>query len=186
MKKQPEVTERTRKKIVDTFWNLLEEMSLSKITVKLISQTANINRSTFYQYFDDINMLVDYIEKGIIDDLEERIPDVQEIVHSILNENEKMIRYTLHLMSKTNPRILVLLDSGGDPHFIDRIREIAYQRYRESFPQKEEKVENEYYFQIVFSMIIQTNLYWYRHQNIPYEEMVKMICNVLVHGISTK
>ena len=45
----------TQGAFIDSFWMLLEEKSLDKISVKDIIETAQINRNTFYYHFDDIS-----------------------------------------------------------------------------------------------------------------------------------
>lgn len=48
----------TRRAIIDSFWTLLNEKSLDKITVKDIIELAEINRNTFYYHFDDLYALL--------------------------------------------------------------------------------------------------------------------------------
>lgn len=48
-------------KIKETFLELLERYDFEKISVRLICQTADINRSTFYAYFEDKYQLVTVI-----------------------------------------------------------------------------------------------------------------------------
>ena len=45
---------RTKKAIMDVFWQLLEEKSYSKITVQNIVERCQVNRNTFYYHFQDI------------------------------------------------------------------------------------------------------------------------------------
>lgn len=51
----------TKKEIISTFLNLLEQKPLSKITVKNIVEACGINRNTFYYYYKDIYDLADDI-----------------------------------------------------------------------------------------------------------------------------
>ena len=51
----------TKKEIIATFFRLLEEKPLSKISVKNIVEACGINRNTFYYYYKDIYDLVDDI-----------------------------------------------------------------------------------------------------------------------------
>ncbi len=51
----------TRKAIIDSFMTLLHQNSLDKITVKDIIETAEVNRNTFYYYFQDIYDLLNQI-----------------------------------------------------------------------------------------------------------------------------
>lgn len=50
---------RTKTAIIDAFWQLLEEKSYSKITVKDIVDRCQINRNTFYYHFHDIPELLE-------------------------------------------------------------------------------------------------------------------------------
>lgn len=50
MNKQPEVTEKTRNMIIQTFCEMYEQMPVEKIFIKDLMQRAGYNRSTFYQY----------------------------------------------------------------------------------------------------------------------------------------
>ncbi len=58
--------EKTKQRIIDAFWSLYESTRIEKITVKEICTKANINRSTFYEYFSDAYMLLETIEDSLI------------------------------------------------------------------------------------------------------------------------
>ena len=53
MPKENRRTRMTRNLLNDSFWWLLEQKPLRKITVKEICQVADVNRSTYYQYYAD-------------------------------------------------------------------------------------------------------------------------------------
>ena len=44
----------TKKIIKNTLVDMLEDMDINKITVSSLCKRAEINRSTFYNYYDDI------------------------------------------------------------------------------------------------------------------------------------
>ncbi|MGN0710910.1 MAG: TetR/AcrR family transcriptional regulator, partial [Anaerovoracaceae bacterium] len=50
----------TKEIIVDTFWQLLEEKSYNKITVRNIVDRCQVNRNTFYYHFQDIPSLAEH------------------------------------------------------------------------------------------------------------------------------
>lgn len=54
MHKQPDVTAATRKKIMDSFWDIYITTPIDKITISAITKSAGVHRSTFYEYFKDI------------------------------------------------------------------------------------------------------------------------------------
>lgn len=66
MRKQPEVTEQTRKNIISAFCCLYETHPIEQIRVKDVIAIAGYNRSTFYEYFSDIYELLAYLEDDVI------------------------------------------------------------------------------------------------------------------------
>lgn len=64
---------RTKKAIMDVFWQLLEEKPYSKITVQNIVERCQVNRNTFYYHFQDIPTLVEC--------------SIQEWTESVINKN---------------------------------------------------------------------------------------------------
>ena len=67
MKKQPEITAKTKQALVNAFCNLYMERPMDKITIKEITAQAGYNRSTFYQYFTDVYDLLEYIENDLLE-----------------------------------------------------------------------------------------------------------------------
>lgn len=67
MNKQPQITDKTRQTFIDAFCLLYSQKPLKKITVLEITRKAGYNRSTFYQYFLDINDLLENVEKELTD-----------------------------------------------------------------------------------------------------------------------
>lgn len=53
-KKANEQYKSNERVILDVFTRLLEEKDLQKITIKEICEEAHINRSTFYNHFEDV------------------------------------------------------------------------------------------------------------------------------------
>ena len=57
---------RTKKAIREAFAKLLTEKDINDITISDIAELADINRKTFYNYYDGIYQVVDEIENEII------------------------------------------------------------------------------------------------------------------------
>lgn len=66
MKKNPKLTAMTRQNFIEAFCQLAQTKSVEKITVRELTQLAGYNRSTFYQYFDDVPALMTTIEDRIL------------------------------------------------------------------------------------------------------------------------
>lgn len=78
MKKQPQVRERTREKMFDAFFKEYKENTLRGVTVGAVSRRANVNRSTFYEYFTDIYDLIDQAEDSLLTEMLSRIMQLQK------------------------------------------------------------------------------------------------------------
>ena len=53
-------------RIVDALHYFLETKEFKKITVKMIVEKANINRKTFYDYFDNKEDLLNFVENKVV------------------------------------------------------------------------------------------------------------------------
>ncbi|MFD1472094.1 TetR/AcrR family transcriptional regulator [Companilactobacillus mishanensis] len=62
----------TRSVIQDTVLSLLEKKPIDNITVTEICKIADINRTTYYRYYDDVYKCVDAIETEFLDSIEIR------------------------------------------------------------------------------------------------------------------
>ncbi len=115
MKKQPEATERTRQKLINAFWTILEKKSLNQVTVREISGLAGCNRSTFYEYFTDIPDLLRFEEDKLLDEVKTFVPDING--DSVLNADTFQIIFKL-----LNRKAYYLLGVNGDPSFFPRLK----------------------------------------------------------------
>ena len=92
----------TRKSIMNTFIQLLDERPLNRISVKDIVERCGINRNTFYYHFEDIPALVEEIVKAEADDImrtSDGISSLEECVDAamrITNEHRQAIWHIYH------------------------------------------------------------------------------------------
>jgi AcrR family transcriptional regulator len=70
MEKENQRVRLTKRLIKDSFLELLNTHSFEEITVSKICDKAEINRTTFYKYFDNQYQLLDVLEKELIEELE--------------------------------------------------------------------------------------------------------------------
>ena len=62
------------KKLKTTFLDLLNTMEFEKITVKMICEKAQVNRSTFYAHYSDIYEIMEQMEEHLNQELLESYP----------------------------------------------------------------------------------------------------------------
>ena len=117
----------TKKMMKDALLELLEKQPLEKITVTDVCEKADVNRSTFYSYYENIGQLLLEIE----DDVLNALPVSPDASLNISDE------YFLSLLEKffdyvcENERLFrVLIVSRDNSRFNHRLINSVMERYR--------------------------------------------------------
>ncbi len=169
MKKQPEITEQTRKNIVMAFCKLYEQKPIEKISVKDVITSAGYNRSTFYEYFADIYALLKYIEDDVIDYIKEK-----------MNNETRSPADLLTLFSAKEDYLKVLLGTYGCIHFQDRLKNEFMQIPNESDNSLQPYL-SEFHMTVSLSMY---RLWLKRNKDISLDELSSLIHGLYTNGIS--
>ncbi len=111
---------KTKKKLTNTLLDLLNTKKLKDITVLELCKEANINRTTFYKYYKDIDDLVLTIEESLLSDLEKYIVDIKR--NYLISFTGKIIE-TISTRKEIYAR---LLGENGDHTFLQRILILVY------------------------------------------------------------
>ena len=105
---------KTKKAIYRAFAELLSEKNINDITIKDIADRADINRKTFYNYYNGIYDLTGEIENSIIDSFEQVLRDtnISELLHNpysmfealtrIINSNLDFYQHLISIESNSN------------------------------------------------------------------------------------
>ena len=110
----------TKKKLTNALLEILKNKNIKDITVLELCKKANINRTTFYKYYKDVDDLVITIEDSLLSDLEKYIIDIKrnylisftgKIIETIANRKEIYTR---------------LLGENGDHTFLNKILSLVY------------------------------------------------------------
>ncbi|APX71355.1 TetR/AcrR family transcriptional regulator [Companilactobacillus allii] len=110
----------TRKVIQDAVLSLLESKTINNITVTEVCKLADINRTTFYRYFDDVYGCVDNIEAEFLESLNsEMVNSPMQGMEMVLNEfyHHKRLSNLVFVEGKT--RLLEKLFENFDPINLD-------------------------------------------------------------------
>ena len=121
----------TKRLIKEAFVELLEEHSINKVTVTDICNTADINRSTFYAYYEDVPMLLREIQQEVISHIPapEKLPTVVESLDKFLKNMEELFDFV-----KENKRLFnVLLVQSESDDFAKRVVMAVLARYPKDF-----------------------------------------------------
>ena len=111
-KKEDRRVRRTKKLLTQALTQLLQEKQINEITVKELTDLADMNRGTFYLYYKDIFDMLEKIEDGLFEALDE-IVSLHE--HDDVSQQTKPILLDLFRFIEENQEMCrVLLSPHGD------------------------------------------------------------------------
>ena len=114
----------TKKVIKDTFLSLLEKKDISSISVKELCDIADVNRGTFYRYYEDIYDLLKKIEEEFI----EEIRDSNSMVHMSNHSIYTFTKEILDIFENNKKLVRVLFNADSNIYFLDDVLEVAYEK----------------------------------------------------------
>lgn len=123
---------------------LLREKNIGEITVKELVDEVDINRSTFYLHYSDINDLLREIEDSIMEEMERAIRE-----HPLREESTlDFIEDIFQVLEQNRDVARALVGPHGDMGFIRRIEVLIEENSKEflegMFPEK--KAETKYFY----------------------------------------
>ena len=98
----------TKRIIKDVFIEMLEKKSIQKIYVRELCVKADINRSTFYKYYESQYDLLAEIENDLLIEIEEKSKDT---------DNTKGLNNILQYISRNKKTYKVVFNANIDPMF---------------------------------------------------------------------
>ena len=157
MMKSPVATEkkedrrvwRTKKLLTQALTQLLQEKQINEITVKELTDLADMNRGTFYLYYKDMFDMLEKIEDGMFEALD-AIVSLHE--HDDVSQQTKPILLDLFRFIEDNQEMCrVLLSPHGDMNFLHRLNEVVREKCLKAWPNiRKEKGEADFVYHYSF------------------------------------
>lgn len=162
MKESPKVME-TKERIKDAFFELYKDQKIEKISIKEITDKAQLNRGTFYVYYKDIYDLLDQAEDEIIQELLAKLKGTIGLLLFQDHDNFS-IKPALQLFIKHSKYLKILLGSNGDPNFTHKLKSIVIQSVKEMIEASPhaKKKNLDYIMEYVSSAQLGLLSYWLR------------------------
>ena len=113
----------TKALLKESLVRLMQTKPISKISVKMLCEDADINRSTFYAHFSNQQDLLRWVEQGVISDVNQYLSD-----HPMSGQSEETIlimKQILDYTAKNADLFQVLLSDHGDTEFQRDLMSIA-------------------------------------------------------------
>ena len=174
----------TKERIRDAFFELYATKKIERISIKEITDKAQLNRGTFYVYYKDIYDLLEKTEDELIEELMDKIKAL--IVMILRDQNISPFLPPLEFYQRYSKFLRVLFGANGDPNFVYKIKTIIKKTLKELFEEENiPKVENmEYVMEYISSAQIGIISYWLIENNmaLPVSDLGNMIKQITLHG----
>ena len=170
---------KTRRQLKKGLAALMKEKSVNQITVKELVEEVDINRSTFYLHFKDIQDLLREIEENMEAQIKRAIEE-----HPIVSGNENafyFIEDMFRVLDEEREISKALIGPNGDMGFIHRIERIIKENSRgtleKMFPGKKEDLK--YFYAFCLSGCLGLVKVWL---NEGEEKMAQMTFNMIANA----
>ena len=175
---------KTKHAIYKAFVELLNEKDINQITITDVAKRANINRKTFYNYYSDINDVMEEIENLVVAAFIKNIGTVEftnmaDFLTEIFNKFTETVNHDLEfygLLFKTNNRSFLIVK------IVDILKKYVQQRIEETetLDQKRFKVAVD----LCIPGIISVYMNWFTNSyDYSIEELSSLLTDFILNGI---
>ena len=173
---------RTKRILRECLFSLLEQKSIEEITVKELTEIADVNRSTFYFYYNDINDMMMQIQNEIYDVFEEKVLKPQAQFVTVEDFTTYLIRFLE--FCKEYEKICKFVISNDPNNFLSgKIKTNLLTHIPDSnkvFPESDPK---RYLTCFAVSAMWETVIQWmYDGMKVPSGEMANFLASVYFYG----
>ena len=183
-KKEDRWVRRTKKLLTQALTQLLQEKQINEITVKELTDLADMNRGTFYLYYKDMFDMLEKIEDGMFEALDAIVSPHE---HDDVSQQTKPILLDLFRFIEDNQEMCrVLLSPHGDMNFLHRLNEVVREKCLKAWPNiRKEKGEADFdyhYSFVVFGCAGIIRAWVNRNCPESAEKMAEMAYGMILRG----
>jgi AcrR family transcriptional regulator len=119
---------KTKKALIQSLTELMSQKKLSSITVKELTDLADVNRSTFYLYYKDIFDMIEQIENEMLEEFNkifDKLRKESNIFTKEMNSYNSLVSfftYMFEYVKNNGDMIKILLGPDGDSTFINKFK----------------------------------------------------------------
>ncbi len=171
----------TKDKIKQAFWETLKNNNnIDNITVKEVTSIAHINRSTFYNYYFDMNDLISEVEDEVINKLMENVTNYLKDNELTLESWTQLFKY---LFLEYEDNIYFLLIKNNDVRLYHKLRSKFIPLMTSSGLIKNDIEHLDYLIAFMFNSISGLLIRWYENdKDISADELINLLTNLFKNG----
>ncbi|SHJ36627.1 TetR/AcrR family transcriptional regulator [Parasporobacterium paucivorans] len=165
---------RTKRLLLNALIQLMSGKKINKITVKELTDLADVNRATFYLYYRDIYDMVDQVETEMLSEFTVAYKKYSSSA-STYEEMMPFITYVFEFVKNNSEMCKILLGPDGNYSFIQKFRE-AINNSQPLLLDTSSKIKLNYYKPFIISGCIGVIQKWLENgMDSSPDEMAKLI-----------
>ena len=111
----------TKKRLYESLMKLIGKKPLNQVTVKEITEDADVNRSTFYFHYQDVGSMVVEMEDKFLQDFSVALTALEQKSHDF-------IAILVRCLENHRDLCKLLLGSNGDMAFVEKMKAIVAEK----------------------------------------------------------
>ena len=174
---------RTRSMLQQSLIQLMTEKEIKDITVKELSESADITRGTFYLHYNDIYDILRSMEY-------ELFTEFNEILSRSFDNNgnrlspEAILANIFSFLDRHRDAAKVMMGPHGDIAFVNRLKDLVKERIYSVLTQKKATCQYDYAEAFAVSGCIGVIETWLHQSSPPApDEMAKICSDMLIRGL---
>lgn len=175
---------KTKSQLKTALTQLMAEKGIRDISVKELTELADINRGTFYLHYKDIFDMVDSLEQEMFDEFNHILNDRQD------NEESRPLSILIDVfkfLQDNSKMCMVLLGPNGDVAFMDRLKNLVREKCLRDWMSyySEKNAQNfEYYYSFIVSGCTGLFMKWLEEgmKETP-EQMSALAGQMILYGV---
>ncbi|MDO5417661.1 MAG: TetR-like C-terminal domain-containing protein [Lachnospiraceae bacterium] len=117
---------KTRKQLRHCLAVLLKEKKIQDITVREITDMADLNRGTFYLHYKDVFDLLEQIEKELLEELNEALKKYQ--ASDLRHRPALIFSDVFQIIQDNSEMVQILLGENGDLNFVNQVKAVVREK----------------------------------------------------------
>ena len=176
---------RTRKQLQTALAALMREKDISDITVRELTELADVNRGTFYSHYKDLYDMLEQVEQELFQQLSQVLSahDAQ----SLHEDLTPILMDVFHFVLEHREQFMTILGQGEDERFFLRLRELIYNMYQQEWNGTYDlgsAASTNYFLEFVVSGVVGLARAWVQGgMTESPEEMGTLVNQLIVSGL---
>ena len=131
VKREDRRVRRTKKMLTQALTQLLQEKQAKDITVKELTELADMNRGTFYLYYKDVYDMLEKLEDNLFASLDKIIETPDPATEE--NSTQIILQDLFRFIEENREICRLLLSPHGDMNFLHRLNAVLQEKCKNYF-----------------------------------------------------